>query len=287
MRISVSSYDFRQAQADGRMNDLDLIPKAKELGYDGIEFVRMGQSDEMMRALAPVLRVQSEEYGLPIVAYMVGADFLKNGLEPEVERLKKEAEIAALMGAPRMRHDSSQGKDADGAPVSVDDAIPILAEGYRRVTEFAAGLGVRTMIENHGYFMQDSDRVRRLVEAVGHPNFGWCTDMGNFLCADEDPVSAMTVAAPMAVHVHAKDFHYRKPGTGELPEGWFGTRGGAGLRGSIIGHGIVDVPACLALLKKAGYEGWISVEFEGMEDCLFALKQDLSVMRRLCEQAGL
>jgi hypothetical protein len=40
------------------------------------------------------------------------------------------------------------------------------------VTEFAAGLGVRTMIENHGYYMQDSERVKRLVEAVGHPNFG-------------------------------------------------------------------------------------------------------------------
>lgn len=281
MKIAVSSYSFSQAMRDGRMNMLDVIPKAKELGYEGVEIVRGSQSDAEMRALASLLKVQSEEYELPIIAYMVGADFLKNGVDPEVERLRREVEIAALMGAPRMRHDSSQGRDADGNSVSVDDALPVLAEGYRRVTEFAAGLGVKTMIENHGYFMQDSCRVKRLIEAVGHPNFGWLTDMGNFLCADEDSVSAMKTAAPLAVHAHAKDFHFKKAGDFIPEQGWFTTRGGNHLRGAIIGHGIVDIPACLKLLKEAGYDNWLSVEFEGIEDCLMALRADLVNLRSM------
>ena len=281
MKIAVSSYSFSQAMRDGRMNMLDVIPKAKELGYEGVEIVRGSQSDAEMRALASLLKVQSEEYELPIIAYMVGADFLKNGVDSEVERLRREVEIAALMGAPRMRHDSSQGRDADGNSVSVDDALPVLAEGYRRVTEFAAGLGVKTMIENHGYFMQDSCRVKRLIEAVGHPNFGWLTDMGNFLCADEDSVSAMKTAAPLAVHAHAKDFHFKKTGDFIPEQGWFTTRGGNHLRGAIIGHGIVDIRACLKLLKEAGYDNWLSVEFEGIEDCLMALRADLVNLRSM------
>ena len=36
MKIAVSSYSFSQAMNDGRMNILDVIPKAKELGYSGI-----------------------------------------------------------------------------------------------------------------------------------------------------------------------------------------------------------------------------------------------------------
>ena len=100
------------------------------------------------------------------------------------------------------------------------------------MTEFAAGLGVKTMIENHGYFMQDSDRVKKLIEAVNHKNFGWLTDMGNFLCADEDPVHAMQTGAKMAVHAHAKDFHYKKPGEFLPKQGWVGTRGGNHLRGA-------------------------------------------------------
>ena len=281
MKIAVSSYSFSQAMRDGRMNMLDVIPKAKELGYEGVEIVRGSQSDAEMRALASLLKVQSEEYELPIIAYMVGADFLKNGVDSEVERLRREVEIAALMGAPRMRHDSSQGRDADGNSVSVDDALPVLAEGYRRVTEFAAGLGVKTMIENHGYFMQDSCRVKRLIEAVGHPNFGWLTDMGNFLCADEDSVSAMKTAAPLAVHAHAKDFHFKKTGDFIPEQGWFTTRGGNHLRGAIIGHGIVDIRACLNLLKEAGYDSWLSVEFECIEDCLMALSADLANLRSM------
>lgn len=282
MKIAVSSYSFSQAMRDGRMNMASVIPEAKKLGYDGVEIVRGDQTDAEMRALAVYLKAQSEKYDLPIVAYMVGADFIKNGLDAEIARLKGEAEIAALMGAPAMRHDSSQGRDANGNPVSVDSALPVLAEGYRRVTEFAAGLGVKTMIENHGYFMQDSERVKRLIDAVNHPNFGWLTDMGNFMCADEDCVSAMKTAAPYAVHAHIKDFHYKKSGA-FVPEnqGWFGTRNGNFLRGAIIGHGEVDARACLGLLKDAGYDGWLSVEFEGIEDCIEALKRDIENVKAL------
>jgi len=279
MKIAVSSYSFSQAMRDGRMNILDVIPKAKELGYDGVEIVRGDQSDREMRALASLLKVQSEEAGIPIIAYMVGADFIKNGLENEVARLKGEAEIAALMGAPRMRHDSSAGVDANGNKVSFEDALPIIADGYRQVTEFAAGLGVKTMIENHGYFMQDAERVKKLIETVNHPNFGWLVDMGNFMCADEVSVESVKIGAPLACHVHAKDFHYKTKDEYVPAQGWFGTRGGNKLRGAIIGHGVVNVPECLKIVKEAGYEGWLSVEFEGIEDCLMALKADIENLR--------
>ena len=279
MKIAVSSYSFSQALYDGRMTIMDVIPKAKELGYDGIEFVRQGQTDEEMKELAPKLKKQSEEYGMPIIAYMIGADFLLNGLDAEVERLKKEVEFAALMGAPRLRHDSTNGVDAAGKKYEVEEALPIVAEGYRRVTEFAAGLGIHTMIENHGYYFQDSCRVKKLVETVNHPNFGWLMDMGNFMCADEVSVDAVTVAAPMAVHAHAKDFHYKAKGEYIPLQGWFGTRGGNALRGAIIGHGVVNVKKCLEILRATGYDGYLSVEFEGMEDCLMALKADIDNLR--------
>ena len=77
------------------------------------------------------------------------------------------------------------------------------------VDEFAADLGIKTMVENHGYFCQDSERVEKLMNAVNHPNFGALVDMGNFLCADEDPARAVGRMAPYAFHCHAKDFHVK------------------------------------------------------------------------------
>jgi hypothetical protein len=84
------------------------------------------------------------------------------------------------------------------------------------------------MVENHGFFAQDSARVEKLLNAVNHPNFGWLVDMGNFVCADEEPYKAVGIAAPYAFHVHAKDFHIK---SGMLPnpgQGWFRSRGGKG-----------------------------------------------------------
>jgi len=51
-------------------------------------------------------------------------------------------------------------------------------------------------------------------------------------------------------------------------------------------RGNVDVPACLAALKAAGYDGTISVEFEGMEDNLLALEIGLDNLRRYLTELG-
>ena len=37
------------------------------------------------------------------------------------------------------------------------------------------------------------------------------------------------------------------------------------------------------MLKKAGYDGYLSLEFEGMEDNLTALKAGLAYLRRVTE----
>lgn len=59
------------------------------------------------------------------------------------------------------------------------------------MTAYAAEKGIKTAVENHGTFCQDSDRVELLVNTVAHDNFGLLVDMGNFLCADENPAAAV------------------------------------------------------------------------------------------------
>ena len=281
MNIAVSLYCFYQAIRDGRMTLMDIIPKAKEMGYEGIEIVSWGDPHEKMLKAAKELKQQSEDTGLPIIAYLTGADFLKNDMDEQVDTLKRELDVAAVFGVNKMRHDSTSGYDKDGKLLTVDEALPIVAEGYRRVTEHAESMGIQTMIENHGYFFQHSSRVKRLMEAVDHKNFGWLVDMGNFMCADEKSVDAVKNAAPYAVHVHAKDFHYKQKGEYIPKQRWFPTTGGNSLRGAIIGHGVVDVPKCLEIIRSSGYDGWLSVEFEGMEDCIMGLEYDLANLKEM------
>ena len=269
MKIGVSSYSYSRLVGSGKIRQIDVISKAKEAGFDVIEFSTISvPQGKTLKDYARELRDEAERVGIPIANYTIGADFV-NGcggdLRAEVERLKGEVDIAEILGAPGMRHDITYNMPR-GRFATFDDAIAAIAPAVREVSEYAASKGIRTMTENHGFISQDSTRVERLVSAVGHPNFGVLIDIGNFSCADEDQAVAVGRLAPLAFHVHAKDFHI-KSGNGVNPgEGWFMSRGGNFLRGAIIGHGDVPLLQALRALKRTGYDGVLSVEFEGMED---------------------
>lgn len=272
------------------MPPLEVIDRAAEMGFEVIEFAGL-TPPEGMSALdfAPVVRAACARAGLPIVNYTIPADLLCGSggdLDAEILRVYGEVLVAEALGAPGMRHDAGWGFAADyPGPKSFEAALPRMADGCRAVTEFAAAHGIRTMVENHGYFCQDSGRVEKLVCAVNHANFGLLVDMGNFMCVDEDPAAAVGRVAPYAFHVHAKDFHW-KPGHGPDPgEGWFATRGGNRLRGAILGHGEVPVAQCLRLLTQAGFDGVLSLEFEGMEDPIKGVKIGLANLRSAVREA--
>lgn len=285
MKLGVSSYSFSKLMANNSMTLLEVIGKAKEMGFDVIEFSGLILPEgEELESFAKKVREECERVGIEIGNYTIGADFINgsNGnLDDEIERVKGEVRIASMLGSPGMRHDATRGFSPDYVgPKGFDDALPILVKGCRAITEYAESLGIRTMVENHGFFAQDSERVEKLANAVNHKNFGLLVDVGNFLCADEDPAKAVGRVAPYAFHVHAKDFHV-KPGTDVNPgTGWFTSRAGNYLRGSIIGHGEVPVLQCLRILKKAGYDGTVSIEFEGMEDPITGITVGLENLKK-------
>jgi sugar phosphate isomerase/epimerase len=285
VKIGVSSYSFSRLVNNGAMGQLDIIAKTKEMGFDVIEFSTLTlPENETPLSFAPRIKEECDRVGIEIANYTIGADFLKgfNGdWKAEAERLKDEVRVAGILGVPGMRHDATSGFPSSyKGPRSFDDALPILVKGCRMVTEFAADMGIKTMVENHGFFCQDSERMEKLVSGVNHENFGLLVDMGNFLCVDEDPAKAVGRLMPYAFHVHAKDFH-TKPGAAVNPgSGWFRSRAGNYLRGSIIGHGDVPVSQCLQIMKNAGYDGVLSIEFEGMEEPLTAIPLGLENLKR-------
>ncbi len=286
MKIGVSSYSFSRLVRTGKMEQIAIIEKTKEIGFDVIEFSTIAVPEgKTLAGFAAELRTEADRVGLEIANYTIGADFLRgsNGdLEAEIERVKREVDIAEILGVPSMRHDASAGwPDDHVGPKSFDAALPRLAEGCREVTRYAAEKGIRTMVENHGFFCQDSVRMEKLVTAVDHPNFGLLIDMGNFLCADDEPTTAVGRLMPYAFHCHTKDFHV-KPGSDPYPgEGWLISRGGNYLRGAIVGHGNVPVLHCIKIIKRAGYDGVLSLEFEGIEDVLMGIQAGHDNLRRL------
>lgn len=289
MKFSVSLYSFFSAIRNGELTPMECIEKAKEMGFDAIEAVDFvfDCKPEEMPEKARELKAKADQCGLEISSLAASADLL-NGLDgsgdkkAEIERVKRMVDIAEILGAPRMRHDITMIQKEN--PRSYAALVPQLAESVREITEYAATKGIMTMTENHGFFSQDSERVELLYNTVNHPNFALLCDIGNFTCADENPAIAVARIAPYVKYVHAKDFIIKSYYDDAPGEGAFQSRAGNYLRGTIIGHGNVPVKQCLHILKKAGYDGTIAIEFEGMEPALTAIRIGLANLKRYWDE---
>ncbi len=286
MKTCISSYSYSKLLRSGKMSYFDIIEKTKELGFDAIEF-SIGDELPGGRETVAKLRDKCAEVGLPIASYTTGANFLVKDQAAEIARVKEHVDRAEIMGAPVLRHDMCWGFYEGYEGVKTFDAIvPIIAPAIREVTEYAQSKGIRTMSENHGYFAQDADRLIKVITAVGSTNYGWLCDVGNFCCADEDPAVSVGKLAPLCFHVHVKDMFLR---SGMLPDpgkGWGRTRAGNFFRGTIFGQGNIPTLQCLQNLKRNGYDGYISLEFEGMEDTLMSIEIGLENMKRYIEIIG-
>lgn len=285
MKLSVSSYSFQQAIKAGKMTQFDTIAAAHEMGLKAIEFIDLTPEygvkptlDEQ-KEFAVKLRAEADRLGMEINAYTIGANLFCEGVaaKEEILRLQGQLDVAKLLGASVMRHDVCYRLGKEGKSRSFDLMLPTLAENIRAVTTYAEKLGIRTCSENHGYIAQDSDRVERLVNAVAHDNYGILVDMGNFACVDEDSAIAVSRVAPYAFHVHAKDF-IKHPFATKVVKG-FQSRGCNYLEGCAIGDGDIPVEQCLAILRRAGYDAYVSIEYEGAADCFEGIRKGIATLR--------
>jgi sugar phosphate isomerase/epimerase len=281
MKIGVSTYSLSRAIQAGEMNVIDAIDYIAEIGGEHVEIVPIGFNLTENPELITAICRKAQELGIEISNYAIGAEFSSTNedeYEHEITRVKQEVDIAVQLGVKLMRHDVATSKD-----ISIkhfDLLLPRLAGACRRIADYAATFGITTSIENHGYFLQASDRVQALIHAVDRANFRTTMDIGNFMCADENSVVAVTKNISYASMVHIKDFYIR-PSDQDPGEGWFPTAHGHHLRGAIIGNGDIDMRNVLRTVKQSGYDGFLSVEFEGIEECKQGTRIGLNNLRKL------
>lgn len=287
MKIGLSTYSMVNRIYDGSMTVIDVMEFAKESGAEHIELVPFGftlyddkDTHTFNDELIEQIKEKSAEIALPVSNYAVLGDLLKPDAEErsaEVERLKRHIDVAAKLGIKMMRHDISSFRRPleTNTPSDFEKEFPVMVETSRELADYAGQYDIMTLVENHGFFVNGADRVIRLIEAVGRPNFRILVDTGNFACVDEDCAVAVAKCMPYAAMIHLKDFYIRRkdrlPGVGGLfrcdSGSWFSSNSGRYmLRGSILAQGDLDIYGIFDIIKKSGFDGCASVEFEGMED---------------------
>jgi sugar phosphate isomerase/epimerase len=308
MKIGVSSYCFAQSFARGSMDILDAIDwvaasdathfeiadaglvvtaatleRAAPAGsWDPADYPdpkqNLAKDLPNQPALLAAIRAHAEAKGVPLANYAIGANFNSDDPAAEVARVKKHLDAAHALGIPFFRHDVVAWARKEASQEEFEQIFAAIVPLCQEVADYAATLGITTSIENHGFFMNNSERVRRLIYAVDRPNFRTLLDIGNFLCVDELPESAVAKNLPYAAVVHLKDFYIRdyRPG-----DGWLETVAGNAIQGSIVGFGDLPMKRLLSLVKESGFDGPISIEYEGQVPDLFAIETGIANALRI------
>ncbi|WP_422657459.1 sugar phosphate isomerase/epimerase family protein [Paenibacillus sp. EC2-1] len=289
MRVGVSTYSLLNAIKSGEMTVLDVIDWIAENGGEHMEIVPYGFTLEDQPELADAVREHAAKAGITLSNYSMPANFVQEdeeAFEAEMARVKRHVDTVYRLGMKHMRHDVTAftlPPEKHGIDY-LENNLDQIVEGCRIIADYAAQYGITTTIENHGVSVQASDRVQRVLHAVNRPNFKTTLDIGNFLCVDEQPLVGVARNLPYASLVHVKDFYIRPfdqdPGGGD----WFRSSHGNYLRGSIFGQGDIDVRRVLRLIKESGYDGDITLEFEGMEECREATRIGLENLRRIWDE---
>ena len=308
MHLGVSSYSFSQSFARGGMEIPDAIDWVAASDATHLEITEvglvatvatlerclpsgswdrsnypdasqnLGQDLPNQPDLLTAIRTYAEMRGVTLSNYAVGADFRGDDPVAEIARVKRHLDAAHTLGIPYFRHDVVAWAWRDQNQAEFEEAFAAIVPICQDLADYAAPLGITTSIENHGFCFNNSERVRRLVHAVDRPNFRTTLDIGNFLCVDELPESAVPQNLPIASVVHLKDFFHRHEAPGD---GWLTTPAGNAIQGSVVGFGDLPMRRLLALIKASGFDGPISIEYEGQVPDLMAIETSIANARRI------
>lgn len=243
IRSSLAAYSFRdQLQSQNPSEKIDLfrfMDFCVEQGCDAAELTSYyfeSTSEEY------ILKLKRHAFllGLDISGTAVGNNFaLPHGdaRNKQIADVKKWIERAALLGSPHIRIFAGPR-----GGLEFNQAKALCIEAIQECAEYASRFGVFLGIENHGGIVTESKDLLDIVRKIDSPWVGINLDTGNFHSAD--PYSDLEKCAPWAVNVQLK---VEVRAAGKEPEE-------------------TDYDRIFCMLKNAGYQGYIALEYESSAD---------------------
>ena len=269
-RIGVSTYSFWQFRR-AELRDIEkCIDFAAAMDFDGVEILHKQMENEANDYLQRLKR-RAFLLGLDLCGFSTHQTFLNpdKGLrQRNIEHTVHCIELAYQLGIPTMRVNTgrwetsknfdelmkNRGIEPPLAGYTDEQAFGWVIESFEKCLKTAEKCGVSMGLENHWGLGRTPEGVLRVVRALNSPWLQVTLDTGNFL---EDPYPKLEFLAPHAVLVQAKTYF------------------GGGLWYTLD----LDNDRIARMLKSHGYQGYISLEYEGKDDPLTAVPKSLSVLR--------
>jgi len=269
MKVGVSMWSYVSHFQQGKMDVLSFIDTAKGLGVDGVELLDYFWKDKTTEL--PKVKAKLAALNLPVSAYAIGNDLTSEDPAEranQVQAIKDGVDMAVELNTNRVRVFAGHHDE-----VGFEKALGWIIAGLKEGAKYAESKGVVLCLENHGTLAGKGEQVKAILDAVGSPALKANPDTGNFMCVNQNPTEAIKIVAPFTGSVHFKDFRWAKPEEKEhVYEGLEGSR----VIGTSIGEGDVDLPKVVQSLRDAGYNGFLTIEYEGVEDPETALPRSVA-----------
>lgn len=260
IKISLAEWSLHRSLQSGRIDNLNFPSIAKnKFGIDTVEYVNgfFKTSTKDFKEVAKdekylnELLVRSKDAGVYNHLIMVD-DEGSLAIPDDKERLlavdnhKKWLDAAKHLGCATVR----VNLHGEGG---AEDKLNASADSLSRLGEYAAGLNLNVVIENHGSHSSNGKWVAQVMKTVNKPNVGTLPDFGNFCishpwgqtqdpCENEyDRYTGVTDLLPFAKGVSAKTYDF--DANGLQPK--------------------MDYERLIGIVKQSGFTGYIGIEFEG------------------------
>ncbi|MFC6993481.1 sugar phosphate isomerase/epimerase family protein [Haladaptatus sp. GCM10025707] len=233
----------------------DVLASAADAGYDGVEIWGRDHVGDGTAATCREIAEAAEKRGLEIPVY---GSYLRPGTVSFAEKLSHELAVAERLGASLIRVWPGEQEYGDHSEAHFEQAVADLETLTRRATK--RGFGV-TVEKHEGTLSNTREGAERLITAVDDPNCGlnW---QPLFSMHPDDLRAEAEALAPLSNNVHMQAVGER------------GTRDRCALSESFF-----DVEAVLEPFERAGFEGYVNVEFV-RGDCEYdaAIEADLDFL---------
>lgn len=233
--------------------DLDTILKnAAEMGFDGIEMRGLGQPLDItsLAEFTSAINVTKQKFadaGLKVACFSSSVRMSepeKNKRVEFLDELERYAALCEAFGAPNIRVFGGELGEQ-----TWDQAIAEAAETLGKMIHAIKDFDARIVIETHDDW-QKGEHFKKLMTMVNSNKVGILWDVNHpFMFIGEDPVETWEQAGQWIYHTHWKDSKIAVDTV-------------QGFEPCLMGEGDLPHDIIFDVLKKGGYEGYLSLEWE-------------------------
>ena len=222
---------------------------------------------EESRALKPML----DDLGLNVVMFTTHVDFRVAELAPaERDRIRFLIDQAVFFEAACYRTITGLSEPGELCRQGVMENV---LAGLRWLAGLVAEAGLPLLIENHH---ETTDEMIVLCDALAAERVKLNVEIKPAFRYHLDPYAYAARLAPRAGCFHLDNFRY-DPDT----EHWDQDRAGRKLERAVaLDQGEIDLGRILKIVKAAGYDGWVSIEYGGLSDGFDNLARSAAFVRR-------